>query len=128
MFDINTLKLIDMLNAIQRKLGVGCMAFSDYDEDCMDFGGIIFDGENLAAGYSDEFTSSVEYPIVLDSCVTDGHHDIISYYDDVLPGLHVHLCHVDDEGEEFEYVSVKSDSHENFEITVDRHGWSCRQG
>lgn len=69
--NISTIKFIGILNDLSSRLQNGIIAFNDFSET----------SERYQIIYDSTKRDPLGFPIVLDCCVIDEHHDIVSYYD-----------------------------------------------
>ena len=106
MIDFETVRFLGILNKLARKTKNPFIAFSDICHD--DYEGVyIHENEELdyreCIIYDDKKgepdnrgDNSMSYPIVLDMCVDELHHDIVSYYDESYMCYEPHLIVIDD--------------------------------
>lgn len=88
MINVETIKFYKMLDELAKLTNSGFDDFANADQDTK-HSKVFYDKENP----NDEGF----YPIVLDSCVDDYHHDAISYYDSSSEEYNIHVVLEEDE-------------------------------
>ncbi len=117
MFDLTTLQLISTFKRLSDLFSLGVVPFSEVLDDeglCL----VYDDSEPVNTGDS----NSNSYRIVLDKCVDENHHDIVSYYE--MFGAEFYLVHeYDKESDSIdEYICVHFDNSDSV-VIIDENGW-----
>lgn len=120
MFDLKTLKLISTFDILSARFSLGVVPFSEAGEED-DCALLYDDSESVDTGTGFDGNSN-SYRIVLDKCITEGHHDIVSYYD--MSGAKFYLVHEYNKDEDIieEYICVHFDGSAS-QVIIDEDGW-----
>lgn len=120
MFDLKTLQLISTFNTLSDRFSLGVVPFSEADEedDCV----LLYDDSESVDTGTDFDDNSNFYRIVLDKCIDENHHDIVSYYD--VPGIDFYLVHEYNKKDDSidEYICVHFDNSDS-QVIIDEDGW-----